>query len=82
MQRDVKRFFDDNEAWLEAVLDEGRADGTLRFAGSSRDAARMIVSGLEGAMLVAQPFGDLDRFRSAAGQLLGGFADGPERTPR
>jgi TetR/AcrR family transcriptional repressor of nem operon len=73
MQEDVQRFFADNEGWLESVLEEGRRAGTLRFTGSSRDAARMIVSGLEGAMLVAQPFGDLERFRSAAGQLMANF---------
>lgn len=71
MQNGVLRFFDDNEAWLEGVLEEGREAGTLRFDGDARDSARMIVSGLEGAMLVAQPRGDVARFRSAARQLLG-----------
>jgi len=30
----------------------------------------MLVSGLEGAMLVARPYGDAGRFRSAARWLL------------
>jgi TetR/AcrR family transcriptional repressor of nem operon len=75
MQDDVQRFFDDNEAWLERVLEEGRVARTLRFSGSARDAARMIVGGLEGAMLVSQPFGDVDRFRSVAEQLLASLTD-------
>jgi TetR/AcrR family transcriptional regulator, transcriptional repressor for nem operon len=54
MQRAVARFFEDNERWLERVLEEGRARGALSFAGSGRDAANVIVSGLEGAMLVAR----------------------------
>src|ERR671924_976798 len=31
MRQAVVRFFDDNEAWLTTVLEEGRRDGTLRF---------------------------------------------------
>ena len=36
--------------------------------------ARMIVSGLEGAMLVAQPYRDIARFQAAAANLLSGLA--------
>lgn len=74
MRDAVLRFFDANEAWLAAVLDRGRADGSLRFAGPAGEAARMIVSCLEGAMLVARPFGDINRFRTAAAGLLAGLA--------
>lgn len=34
----------------------------------------MILSGLEGAMLVARPYGEVARFKSAAAQLLMGLA--------
>ena len=40
-----------------------------------RYTARMIVSGLEGAMLVARPYGDTNRFESAAARLLAGLTD-------
>ncbi|HEY7060755.1 MAG TPA: TetR/AcrR family transcriptional regulator [Chloroflexota bacterium] len=66
----VIRFFDDNERWLASVLETGRAAGQLRFAGSPEEASRMIVCGLEGAMLLARPYGDVARFQSAARQLL------------
>jgi TetR/AcrR family transcriptional regulator, transcriptional repressor for nem operon len=81
MREAVIEFFDQNEAWLERVLEQGRGDGSLTFAGSARDTARMIVSGLEGAMLIARPYGDLDRFRAAAANLLAGLApaDGQRR---
>ena len=69
----VTAFFDDNEAWLERVLDEGRRDGSLRFDGPVRDAARSIVSGLEGALLVARSYGDGGRFDAAARRLLDGL---------
>jgi TetR/AcrR family transcriptional regulator, transcriptional repressor for nem operon len=73
MQDAVIRFFDQNESWLENVLAQGRADGSLHFAGSARDTARMIVASLEGAMLVARPYGDITRFQAAAANLLAGL---------
>jgi len=70
MQDAVVRFFDDNEIWLSRVLTRGRDTGTLEFAGTPTETARMIVSSLEGAMLVARPFGDIGRFEQVANQLL------------
>src|SRR5579862_2559468 len=67
------RFFDDNETWLEQVLAEGLAAGTLHFAGSARQGARLLVGALEGAMLLARPYDDADRFQSAAAQLINSF---------
>lgn len=66
----VLRFFDENEAWLEAVIERGKEEGTLDVTGSPKEAARVIVSGLEGAMLVARPYGDVERFQAAARTLL------------
>jgi TetR/AcrR family transcriptional regulator, transcriptional repressor for nem operon len=66
----IVAFFDDNEIWLERVLEQGRTDDTLNFDGSARETARMIISGLEGAILVARPYGDLRRFQTTATTLL------------
>ena len=74
MQDAVLRFFDENETWLERVLEHGRADGSLQFRGTARDTARLIISSLEGAMLVARPYGDVDRFQAVAQSLLAGLA--------
>ena len=74
MQAAVVRFFDENEAWLKRVLKQGRAEGTLQFMGSVSDVARLIVSSLEGAMLMARPYGDIKRFQAAASQLLASLA--------
>ena len=73
MQNAVIRFFDQNESWLDSVLEQGRADASLHFAGSARDTARMIMAGLEGAMLIARPYGDIARFQAAAANLLAGL---------
>ena len=70
----VVAFLVDNEAWLALVLEDGREDGSLRFSNTPADTARSIVSGLEGAMLVARPYGAIERFETAAAQLLGSLA--------
>ncbi len=74
VRKAVVAFFDDNEDWLEGVLDKGRRDNTLTFEGPPRNTARMIISSLEGAMLVARPYGDLARFQSAATTLVASLA--------
>ena len=70
MRSAVIRFFDEQEAWLTRVLEQGRDARTLRFKGPAGEAAQMIVGGLEGAMLVTRPYGDLARFQAAATPLL------------
>jgi TetR/AcrR family transcriptional repressor of nem operon len=74
MRGAVITFLDDNEVWLERVLEQGRKDGSLRFSGSAQETARSIVSGLEGAMLVARPYGEVERFETAATRLLASLA--------
>jgi TetR/AcrR family transcriptional repressor of nem operon len=73
MQSAVRGFFTLNEAWLEAVLREGAAAGEIELAGPAADAAVALVAGLEGAMLVTRPFGDMARFEAVAGPLLAGL---------
>jgi TetR/AcrR family transcriptional regulator, transcriptional repressor for nem operon len=73
MRAAVIGFIDANEAWVERVLSDGRQAGSIALAGAASDAARLIVSGLEGAMLLARPYGDLARFDNAAEGLLAGF---------
>ena len=74
MRCELIRFFDDNQRWLAQVLTQGQADETLTLAGSPDEIAQSILSALEGAMLVARPYGDVARFDSAARQLLASLA--------
>jgi TetR/AcrR family transcriptional repressor of nem operon len=73
MRAAIIRFFDDNEAWLTRILEAGRDGGALHFSGPAAETARMIVYSLEGAMLVARPYGDTARLQSAAKQLIAGL---------
>ena len=70
MRDAVVRFFDINETWLERVLEAGAHAGTLHPHGSARDAARVVISTLEGAMLVARLHDDPGRLEAAKEQLL------------
>lgn len=70
MQARLHGFFDANEAWLAAVVEEGRSNGELHFAGSAVDEARLLFGALEGAMLVARGYGDPSRFSVAAARLV------------
>jgi TetR/AcrR family transcriptional repressor of nem operon len=70
MQRAIRAFFDANEAWLVRVLDAGRRAKAVAFEGPSREAARVLTAALEGAVLLARPYGDTGRFAAAAERLL------------
>jgi TetR/AcrR family transcriptional repressor of nem operon len=73
MQSEVVRFFDENQVWLAKLLEQGAADGTLTYRGHPDEVAQGILSTLEGAMLVARPYGDMARFDATAKQLVSGL---------
>ena len=73
MKAELKHFFDENERWLVAVLDKGQATGKLHFTGSAREVAQLLLSSLEGAMMLARSYDDVARFESAAERLLAGL---------
>jgi TetR/AcrR family transcriptional repressor of nem operon len=72
VRAEVRGFFDDNEAWLARVLDEGRSAGDLSFTGAAEDQAQVILSALEGAMLVARSYRDVKLFEAVAQRVLAG----------
>ena len=71
MQQELRHYFDENERWLAAVLEQGRRSRELAFSGAPREVARLLVSSLEGAMMLARSHGDTKRFRAVADRLLG-----------
>lgn len=75
MREAVTHFFDENQKWLVAVLTEGQADRTLRIPDPTDELAHSIISTLEGAMLVARPYGDPTIFNSTARHLLASLAN-------
>jgi TetR/AcrR family transcriptional regulator, transcriptional repressor for nem operon len=72
MRDAILRFFDYNQGWLRAVIEEGRADQSMSFDGTAEDGAQTILAGLEGALLVARPYRNVSRFEAAATRLIAG----------
>ena len=70
MRENMKHFFDENERWLVAVLEQGRKTRQLTFTGTARDVARALVGSLEGAMMLARSYGETARFQVVADRLL------------
>lgn len=81
MREAVIGFFDANERWLTDVFEQGAREGSLRLDGSPDAAARALVGGLEGAMLVARPYGEVARFEAVASRLLAGLATATSPQP-
>lgn len=74
IQKRVRTFFRSNEEWLTSALSRGRARKEIAFAGKPVEAAHLLISTLEGAMLLARAHKDIARFRSLAATVLTGLA--------
>ena len=70
VRAEVTRFFDLNEAWLAKVFSEGKRVDGLTLVGSPIDAARLLIAALEGAMMLARSYGDVERFDRVGRRLL------------
>jgi TetR/AcrR family transcriptional repressor of nem operon len=79
VQTEVRAFFDETEAWLARVLEDGRRTDSFRFEGSSASVAKTLLATLEGAMIAARTFEDEKRLVRAADWLLSSLV---ERRPR
>src|ERR1700722_17850562 len=82
MQEELKLFFNANERWLTAVLEDGLQSGAFRFREPAGERARALIGALEGVMLVARSYGDPRRFQAAAPCLLSDLAAGSRSKPR
>lgn len=66
----VLEFFDRNEAWLQDNL-RGRDDDAKEL---NRDAARLVIDTLEGAVMIARVRNDPEHFAAVADRLLSTLA--------
>lgn len=65
VQKEIRGLFDDNEAWLARVLEDGRRAKALEFRGDPKLKAGAIFAALEGATISARTFGDEKRLSYA-----------------
>jgi TetR/AcrR family transcriptional repressor of nem operon len=82
MQEGLTAFFDANERWLTAVLEDGLRAGTFAFREAAKERARVLLGALEGAMLVARSYGNARRFQTAAASVLADLAPGTQPNGR
>ena len=82
MRAGVIHFCHENEVWLSRVLEDGFEHGTLESEESPREIALMIFGCLQGAMLIARPYGDPSTFKSMASQLFKGLRAPSAKTSR
>ncbi len=66
----IDRFFVRNIEWLTEVLATGKSHRVLAFTGSAADHARLFLSSLQGAMLMARASGDSEGFSRTADLLM------------
>jgi TetR/AcrR family transcriptional repressor of nem operon len=66
----IRDFYRANEQRLARILEQGRAEGSLAFAGTPEATAALIFALLEGGMLVVRAGGGAKQFRAITGQLL------------
>ena len=66
----VRNFYQENEARLTIILNEGLQTNDFQFAGDSQTTATLIFSLLEGGMLIARAHGGSKKFRSVIEQAI------------
>jgi TetR/AcrR family transcriptional regulator, transcriptional repressor for nem operon len=69
----LKRFFVRNTEWLTEILAEGESQQLFILSGSAADHARMLLSALQGALLIARATGDHEAFEQTASSLMSGL---------
>ncbi len=70
MRPGIHRFFTRNIEWLAEVLAEGKSQGVFAFEGSAADHARVVLSSLQGALMIARACGDHDAFARMGAMLM------------
>lgn len=66
----VRKFYQENEARLVAILNEGRQADDFQFSGDVQTTATLIFSLLEGGMLIARAQNGSQQFHQVIEQLI------------
>ena len=74
MLPNLKRFFARNTEWLTEVLAAGSSQRLFVLRGTAADHARMLLSALQGALLIAHATGDREAFNQTAALLIAGLS--------
>ena len=66
----LKRFFARNTEWLTEILIEGQSQKLFILGGSAADHARMLLSALQGALLISRATGNADTFEQTVISIM------------
>jgi TetR/AcrR family transcriptional repressor of nem operon len=69
MQAEVTGFFDEHLRWLTRLLQRGRKAGDFNFPGPPAQQARLMLSAIEGALLIHRAIGDKRHFNTVMALL-------------
>lgn len=81
LRGEIVAFFGKHLTWLEGVLRDGVADGSLRPGLDPALYARSILATLEGALLMERLFASPAAFGDTLTALVGGLSSGPTPSP-
>jgi len=70
IQESISEFFRFNAQWLAQTIARGRAAGSVRGSGSDEELAQLLLSTLEGALLICWPGRDRARLSGTVRLLL------------
>ena len=69
----LKRFFARNAEWLTEVLAVGKSQRLFALSGTAADHARLFLSALQGALLIARATADHEAFDQSTSLLIAGL---------
>jgi len=69
MRKRVERFFTTHHAWLAGILERGAKRGEFTLQAPAAKTARLVLSALQGALLVKRTTGDVAQFRDVVAVL-------------
>ncbi len=70
VQKELKKFFKELEEWLGHLLREGQRSGVFHKQKDTAVAASALLSGLEGAMIIAYGLSDFQYFKKTSSWLV------------
>lgn len=76
VRTEVQGYFRDMESWFSRVIAVGREQGVFRVTGPLDAEARLFIAGIQGAMLSARAYSDVDYFFTIARQLVADLRSG------
>ena len=73
VRNDIQGFFRGGSAWLAAVLERGRKDGSLSFVGKAEDIALVLITSLQGMLIASRVLNGVQTFRQLSQDLIRGL---------